>query len=293
MKKRRRETRLNGLLIAVGLAILATKAVNAEAAETQASFTFRRVAPPASSAKRRITIQIELTARPSADEEPGSQGPAETDLVALEPLLPITFGPAGQDYDTFWAYLSPIKGPGRLSQASRLLQSLNAGADVRSKVSAAGIRQIGLRFGSAVTEATRGRSVSPALVLAVIMVESSGRSDAVSHAGAAGLMQLMPGTAARFKVRDRLDPRESIRGGVEYLEWLLEEFEGDAILALAGYNAGENAVRRFGGVPPYSETRAYVPKVVAAWQAASELCTAQQKTASDTCQLDAYDIAER
>lgn len=293
MKKGRRETRLCGLLIAVGLAILVTKAVNAQAAETDTSFTFRRVTLPSSSAKRRITVQIELAANRAVDEEPRSDRPAEIDLAALEPLGPLAGSAASQDYDTFWAYLSPNKGPGRLAEASRLLQSLNAGTYGRPRVNEAGIRQIGLRFGSAVAEATRGRNVSPALVLAIIMIESSGRSDAVSHAGAAGSMQLMPQTAARFKVRDRFDPTESIRGGVEYLEWLLDEFEGDAILALAGYNAGENAVRRYGGVPPYSETRAYVPRVVAAWQAASELCTTRQETASDTCWLDAYDIAER
>ena len=106
-------------------------------------------------------------------------------------------------------------------------------------------------------------------------------------------MQLMPATAARFQVRDRLDPNESIRGGVEYLQWLLDEFDGDAVLALAGYNAGEGAVTRHGGVPPYAETRAYVPKVVAAWQAASRLCTTPQRSASDRCEFETYAVAGR
>ena len=114
----------------------------------------------------------------------------------------------------------------------------------------------------ATTEAVRR------LVLAVMAVESAGRADAVSRAGAAGLMQLMPATAARFGVSDRLAPAESIRGGVAYLDWLMGRFGGDPILALAAYNAGEGAVDDNGGVPPYSETRAYVPKVLAAWTVA-------------------------
>ena len=228
MKMGRRETRLYGMLIAIGLAILAAKAVSAQAAETDTSFTFRRVTPPLSTAKRRITVQIDLSANRATGEEARDARPAEIDTGALKPLDPVTGGTAGQEYDTFWAYLSPNKGPSRLAEASKLLQSLN-GAYRPPTVSEAGIQQIGLRFGSAVTEATRGRNVSPALILAIIMIESSGRSDAVSPAGAAGLMQLMPQTAARFKVRDRFDPTESIRGGVEYLAWLLDEFEGDDV----------------------------------------------------------------
>ena len=102
----------------------------------------------------------------------------------------------------------------------------------------------------------------------------------------------MPETATRFGVRDRFDPDQSIRGGVAYLDWLLTEFQDDAVLALAGYNAGENAVKRHGGVPPYAETRAYVPKVVAAWRAAMALCTTRQNTAADNCEFQRYALAE-
>src|SRR5262245_33900640 len=168
MKKGRRETRLHGLLIAVGLAILTTRAVSAQGAETDTDFTFRRVTPPPSSTKRRITVQIEVAANRAADEEPHSDQPAEIDLAALERLGPVTGSSGSRDYDTFWAYLSPNEGPGRLEEASRLLQSLNAGAYGQPGVSEAGIRQIGLRFGSEVAEATLGKDVSPALVLAII-----------------------------------------------------------------------------------------------------------------------------
>ena len=82
---------------------------------------------------------------------------------------------------------------------------------------------------------------------------------------------------------DRLLPAESIRGGVAYLDWLLGHFDGDPILAVAAYNAGEGAVRDNGGVPPYRETRAYVPKVLAAWTVARGLCVTPPELASDGC----------
>jgi soluble lytic murein transglycosylase-like protein len=125
--------------------------------------------------------------------------------------------------------------------------------------------------------------VSPALVLAVIAVESSGRVDAVSHKGAQGLMQLIPATAERFGVEDAGEAAQNIRGGVAYLDWLMAEFGQDAVLALAGYNAGENAVKRNDGVPPFAETRAYVPKVLAAWLVARGLCLTPPELITDGC----------
>ena len=99
------------------------------------------------------------------------------------------------------------------------------------------------------------------LVLAVIAVESAFQSNAVSPKEARGLMQLIAGTAERFDVDDVFDPADNIRGGARYLAWLLKTFDGDLSLALAGYNAGENAVRRHGGIPPYPETQEYVRAV--------------------------------
>jgi soluble lytic murein transglycosylase-like protein len=103
----------------------------------------------------------------------------------------------------------------------------------------------------------------PELLHAVIRTESAYNPQAVSHAGAQGLMQLMPGTAARYGVRDSFDPAQNVRGGAAYLRDLLDMFDQDLRLALAGYNAGENAVIKYGRqIPPYSETQDYVRKVL-------------------------------
>lgn len=108
--------------------------------------------------------------------------------------------------------------------------------------------------------------VSVALVRSIIQVESAFDAQAVSSAGAQGLMQLMPATARRFGVTDSFDPRQNIFAGVRYLRVLLDLFNGNVGLAAAGYNAGENAVLRYNGVPPYRETRGYVEKVQALLQ---------------------------
>ena len=112
------------------------------------------------------------------------------------------------------------------------------------------VRQMAPKFG-----------LDPALVIAVIAVESAFRSDAVSPKNAQGLMQLIPGTAERFGVRDPFDAAQNLRGGMRYLRLLIETFEGDLTLAFAAYNAGEQAVVRYNGVPPYAETQAYVRKL--------------------------------
>ncbi|MGI9332823.1 MAG: transglycosylase SLT domain-containing protein [Gammaproteobacteria bacterium] len=101
----------------------------------------------------------------------------------------------------------------------------------------------------------------PELVLAVIKAESNFNPRALSPKNAQGLMQLIPATAARFGVSDTWDPVENIKGGMAYLRWLHEHFEGDVALAVAAYNAGEGAVHRYGGIPPYAETQGYVKKV--------------------------------
>ncbi|MFO7762378.1 MAG: lytic transglycosylase domain-containing protein [Wenzhouxiangellaceae bacterium] len=103
--------------------------------------------------------------------------------------------------------------------------------------------------------------VDEALIRAIMHAESWFDVTAVSRAGAEGLMQLMPGTQARFGVSDPFDPLDNISAGVAYLAELLERFENDWELAVAAYNAGETAVRRHGGIPPYAETREYVRRV--------------------------------
>jgi len=104
--------------------------------------------------------------------------------------------------------------------------------------------------------------VDPTLIRAVIHAESAFRPEVVSPKGAGGLMQLMPATAARFDVVDRFNPEDNIAGGVAYLALLLEMFQGNRELAVAAYNAGEGAVKRYGGIPPYKETRTYVKRVM-------------------------------
>lgn len=103
--------------------------------------------------------------------------------------------------------------------------------------------------------------VEPRLALAIIQAESGFQVSAKSNMNAQGLMQLIPETAERFGVRKIMDPRENIRGGLAYLRWLLSYFEGDVVLVTAAYNAGEGAVVRYRGVPPYAETRQYVARV--------------------------------
>jgi hypothetical protein len=107
--------------------------------------------------------------------------------------------------------------------------------------------------------------VDPILAKAVIQVESNFNPDVVSHKGARGLMQLMPGTASRFNVSEVHDPEENIRGGVEYLSILHRMFNGNLPLVLAAYNAGEGAVSRYRGIPPYQETQTYVSRALSVY----------------------------
>ncbi len=157
--------------------------------------------------------------------------------------------------------------PARWAQAIESVRSRTAPI-----VSRRTLRTIAERFRDQIAVAARKHNVSESLILAVIAVESAGRPDARSHAGAEGLMQLIPATAQRFGVTHSLDPVQNIDGGAAYLNWLLGTFKGDVLLALAGYNAGEGAVAKHRGVPPYSETRDYVVKVIDALIGASELC---------------------
>jgi soluble lytic murein transglycosylase-like protein len=117
------------------------------------------------------------------------------------------------------------------------------------------------RFDEYIHQASALYQIPEPLVRAVIKVESDYDPRAVSYAGARGLMQLMPETAARMQVRDINDPRENIFGGVRYLRVLANMFNGDLELSVAGYNAGEGAVVQYGGIPPYAQTRDYVVKV--------------------------------
>ena len=177
--------------------------------------------------------------------------------------------------DWFWTPDGPAaaaRGAGRWHHAiATLRERRRAGAGL---VSGGVIEQIVARHGLSIARAASEAGISPALVAAVIAVESRGQAQAVSPKGAQGLMQLIPATARRFGVANSFDPEANIRGGAAYLDWLLDRFDGDILLALAGYNAGEGAVDKHGGVPPYRETRDYVVKVLDALAAAEGMCPA-------------------
>ena len=264
-----------GLILLLCAALSAGVRAAADDPPAFQDFTFKRIAAPKKgTVGKRITVQI--TEPPPA---PVKKTPVPEDAVAATPA------PAGGAFDWYWTAVSPDlagagagrfldavdalgKAPGGQGLAAPRLQTLQAIADAH---------------GRDILTATIGTRVSPALVLAVIAVESGGNAAAVSGAGASGLMQLMPDTAARFGVTEATDPVQNIKGGVAYLDWLMGQFGDDAVLALAGYNAGEGAVRQNGGVPPYAETRGYVPKVLAAWQVARGLCVTPPDLPGDGC----------
>lgn len=261
------------LVLGAALAYLpANTALRAESPPPFPDFKPKFVQPPKAGARKRVNVQIN---RPAQNVTPA---PA----VAATPSGAITRPTAGQ-YDWFWTKISPDaaqSGPGRLELAMNTLSASN------TRVPAPRLQQmqdLAKVHGVDILRSTIGTKVSPALALAVISVESSGRTDAVSSAGAQGLMQLMPDTASRFGVTDSTIAEQNIAGGIKYLDWLMGEFGNDPILVLAGYNAGEGSVRKHAGVPPFPETRDYVPKVLAAFQVAKGLCKTPPELISDGC----------
>lgn len=148
-------------------------------------------------------------------------------------------------------------------RSTRVIATRSFGAAVFDSRSSA---KVPLHLTTAVHDAARAHGVDPRLVAAVARRESAFDPNAVSRAGACGVMQLMPDTARYLGVRNVFDARENIFGGTRYLRTLLETFDGDLDLALAAYNAGPGAVEKHRGVPPYRETRAYVAAVRATYE---------------------------
>jgi soluble lytic murein transglycosylase-like protein len=250
----------------------------AEVERLQPDFTFKRVAVPSGSSASRITVQID----PNAPRLGPVYADPEPEAVAAPEAITLPT-PSGMEW--FWANVPASvaeAGPASFQLAMSQLNNPPAGKAVYAP-RLQSLQDIASSHGLHILRETVGTRVSPALVLAVISVESAGRTDAVSRAGATGLMQLMPATAARFGVEDSTNPAQNIKGGVAYLAWLLNHFDNDPLLALAGYNAGEGNVARHAGVPPFAETRAYVPKVLAAWQVAKGLCQTPPELITDAC----------
>ncbi len=126
-------------------------------------------------------------------------------------------------------------------------------------------------YDGVIADAARSNAIDPKLVKSVVLIESAFNPAAISRKGARGLMQLMPDTAFRYGVRNTFDPVENVSGGARHLAYLLGLYNGDLTRALAAYNAGEAAVARYGGVPPFDETRLYVRKGLAAYYGKSSL----------------------
>ncbi len=241
------------------------------------------VKPPAPGTRHFITVQI----------DPSEQAKA---LASLPPYVPLTKpvqvaasgpgrAPTGMaHYDWYWEAVSPSLTD-RSGRFAKALAALTLGPDGQAVASPrfADMQKMAVTYGPQILSATVGTQVSPALVLAVMGVESAGNATATSPAGAKGLMQLIPATATRFGVSDTFDTIQNIKGGVAYLNWLMKKFDGDPVMVLAAYNAGENAVTANNGVPPYAETRDYVPKVLAAWTVAQGLCLTPPELVSDGC----------
>ncbi len=265
----------NSAFLAVALWGLAGPVMRAGAED----FTFRRIGVAPQNGQPRIAVQID-----PAEQARRLAVPTVLPQRAALPLPDAAATPDGARFGWFWNRVPPgiEQTQGRFLAAMAALSTAPEGTRV-PEPSVQHLQDIAAAHGAQILMATVGTQVSPALALAVISVESAGRTGAVSQAGAQGLMQLIPATAARFGVADAMDPAQNIRGGVAYLDWLMDTFDNDIVLALAGYNAGEGAVRRSGGVPPYAETRDYVPRVLAAWQIARGLCATVPELPTDGC----------
>lgn len=148
--------------------------------------------------------------------------------------------------------------------------TLSTSATPISSIPASGGTPVTGDFSSLINQAAQKYGVNPGLVQAVIKAESNFNPNAVSKAGALGLMQLMPGTARGLGVTNALDPAQNIDGGVHFLSNLLKHYDGNVRLVVAAYNAGPGAVDRYHGVPPYQETQTYVNRVLGYYESSKE-----------------------
>ena len=276
---------ISQIFFCAAVAVLGFASVgHAQTAQAGGDFTFKRVGVPQNNGGSRITVQIDpnqevFRITPGEDpRRPGDPRPAAATQIPAG-LIPADI----VDFSWYWQAVSPAVSANPAERFQDALLAVQRGATKIGTPRLQTLKSISERHGIDILTSTIGTEVSPALVLAVIAIESAGRVDAESHAGAQGLMQLMPATAARFGVNDSFEPRANIRGGVAYLDWLLKRFDRDPVMTLAAYNSGEGAVDKHEGVPPFAETRAYVPKVLAAWNVARGLCLTPPELVTDGC----------
>ena len=218
--------------------------------------------PPSPAATPAPVVAVDAAPKPAAAAVP--QNPPVAHAAAPKPEV------------------KPVDEVERLRKAADLLVQVNTAlGEPRSP------------YGKIIYDVAIRHSINPHLVAALIHVESSFNPRAVSRKGACGLMQLLPETARRFgltKKKDLYDPKKNLEAGVRYLKWLANRFGGDTQKILAAYNAGEGAVQRFGGIPPYQETQSYVQKIfgllgfssapVPTAPQTAELASAQDSTAT-------------
>lgn len=265
-------------------AILAVLAAQAEVAADHQDFTFKRVGVGNITPGKRITVQIDPAEQARLLSSLPKVELRRADDPAPSAALGQVTAPGVATYGWYWDKVDPARAKvaGRFEKAIAALSQGPKGAQVSAPRLQA-MQGLAQTYGTEILKATVGTQVSPALVLAVMSVESGGNKDAVSPKGATGLMQLIPATAARFGVKDSKDVAQNIKGGVAYLNWLMGEFDRDPLMVLAAYNAGEGAVDANDGIPPYPETRDYVPKVLAAWTVTQGLCASPPQLMTDPC----------
>ena len=175
---------------------------------------------------------------------------------------PMAATPAAAEPKSFSTELANATGTTLTSTATPAITAASTATPTASELPA------GTPYASEITAAAKANGLDPALLAGLIKQESNFNPTAGSPAGARGLAQLMPATAAGLGVTDVLDPVQSINGGAKYLAQQLKTFGGDVAKALAAYNAGPGAVQRFGGIPPYAETQNYVRSVMSTLEAA-------------------------
>lgn len=257
------------LLACLAVSLHSAQPVSAEASRPAfgGNFSPRFVKPPDQSTGKRITIQI-------APEQATSDVAASGKTTPSEP----TSG-------WFWSVISPDLAA---ADKSRFVGAVaHAGsAPVSQSKAVPGLSlltRISQGYGREILQASLQADLSPALILSIIAVESRGNPDAESKKGALGLMQLMPETARTHGVTDLTDPQQSITAGAFIFRDLLDDHGDDPLLALAAYNAGPGAVATHDGVPPFPETRAYIPRVLGAWRVARTLCLTTPVLFRDGC----------